>query len=850
MSPGKPARSILAFGLAAASAAPPLSAQNATGQQADTVAIRQQIEGRLGRSVSQGEILEALRRSGLTRSQLRLRLSQAGYDPALADRYYDALEGGSLQRGAPGGDFAEALGRLGLMGQDSGLGIGPGQAALFDSLGADSRPFRDPPGLPFDLRDEPVPTVDGLPIFGHDIFRRFTTQFDPILEGPVDAGYRLDAGDELALVLTGDVELAYPLTVSREGHVFIPDVGRVAVAGLTLGQLEDALYGRLGSVYSGVRRGPGATTRFQISVGRLRVNQVFVVGEVRWPGAYQVNAAGTAFNALYLSGGPSAAGSLRSLEVRRGGRLVQTVDTYDYLLRGDNAGDLRLEQGDRLFVPVALTLVGVEGSVRRPAAYELREGEGLRELIAFAGGFRSDAVVRRIQVDRVVPPWERIPGVDRVLVDVDLRELMEGDEAMPLRDGDRVRVFAISDERRNRVVLEGEVNRPGLYQWSDGETLQGLIDRAEGLTEGAYLSRAHIYRLDPADGRRQLLRVALSEDGVTGDVRLADRDSVVIFSKEMLRNESVVTVDGFVKDPGEFPLAEGMTLEDLILAAGGFVRGAYALEVEIARPVDPLRRDRTLATVFRVALPPGGAPGSDGGSDGATGAVEAGAGDWRPLAAEFSLRHGDRAFVRRAPGYEVSRTVAVTGQIHLPGRYVLAERDETVSSIIARAGGLTTEAYAPGFQMIREGELVATDLSRALVEGDREADLALAGGDSLHVPAYDPTVLVRGAVAFETRVLYESGENIDYYIEQAGGYLDNADRDRVSVTFQNGSRATKRTRFLLPDGVPRPGPGSRVVVPVKPPRSGGLGFSTIFTQTLTALTAAASLIIAVDRISN
>jgi polysaccharide biosynthesis/export protein len=408
-----------------------------------------------------------------------------------------------------------------------------------------------------DLLDDP----DEPPIFGRALFRRTTTQFQPILSGPVDADYRLGPGDELVLFLTGDVELGYVLDVNREGYVIIPDVGQLFVNGLTLGELRSRLYERLGRVYSGVRRGPEATTQFQVSLGRLRANQVYLIGEVEWPGSYQVSAVATVFNALYTAGGPTRQGSFRRIEVRRGGRVVREVDIYDYLLRGDSRGDIRLEQGDIVFVPMAGAQVQIEGAVRRPAIYELRPEEGLRDLLAQAGGLKADAVVRRIQIDRILPPERRRPGVDRVLVDVDIYEVARPEgERIALHDGDIVQVFGVSEERRHRVSITGKVRRPGTYEWIPGGTLWDLIDRADGLDERAYTARAHIFRLNEADGSRRLIQAPLLADEsgrALRDVALADRDSVVVLSREELSNPQTVAIDGFVKNPGTYALAEG-----------------------------------------------------------------------------------------------------------------------------------------------------------------------------------------------------------------------------------------------------------------------------------------------------
>src|SRR5437899_2526810 len=244
-------------------------------------------------------------------------------------------------------------------------------------------------------------------VFGVDVFRRSTTQFLPLLSGPVPPDYRLGPGDNLVLILTGDVELTYSLPVTREGFVLIPQVGQVHVANLTLDQLRDVLYTRLGRVYSGVRRGANATTRFDVTVANVRANQVYVVGEVSQPGAYQISSLGTVFTALYAAGGVTERAKLRGVEVRRLGKNVATLDLYDYLLRGDTRADVRLETGDVIFVPIHESRVRMSGAVLRPAVYETKTGETLADMLAAAGGFRPDAALERVKVERFLPPDAR-----------------------------------------------------------------------------------------------------------------------------------------------------------------------------------------------------------------------------------------------------------------------------------------------------------------------------------------------------------------------------------------------------------------------------------------------------------
>src|SRR5690349_24440655 len=258
-------------------------------------------------------------------------------------------------------------------------------------------------------------------VFGVDAFRRTTTQFLPLLSGPVPVDYKLGPGDVLVLILTGDVELAYTLQVTREGFILVPQVGQVFVSNLTLEKLRDLLYTRLGRVYSGVKRGPNATTRFDVSVANVRVNQVYVVGEVAQAGAYQISSLGTVFTALYAAGGVTERANMRRILVQRAGATVATLDLYDYLLRGDTRSDLRLETGDVVFVPVHGTRVQVSGAVVRPAIYELAPTEALAELLRDAGGFRADAALRRITIHRILPVAERGPGpAPRAAVDVAL----------------------------------------------------------------------------------------------------------------------------------------------------------------------------------------------------------------------------------------------------------------------------------------------------------------------------------------------------------------------------------------------------------------------------------------------
>lgn len=809
----------------------PLAAQQTAAS--DTAAMRKLVEQQVGRSVTQGEILERIRSSGLSRAEMRDQVRQLGYDPAIVDSYYDQLEGVPAGAAAPTGSAPAAVR------QPSGDTVrGPVQAEAsaaerLAALVTDSLSKRE------------------LPVFGRALFERETSEFEPLLSGPASPDYRLGRDDEIILVMTGDTEGFHRLRVTAEGYIVLPRVGQVYVNGLTLRDLEEQLYKRLATAYSGIGRGADATTHFSLALGDLRVNQVYLIGEVKRPSAYSLSAAGTVFDALYQAGGPNENGSFRRIQVHRGGKLVQTVDLYDYLLHGDSKADIRLEHGDIIFVPPFSAQVRLEGRVRRPAIYEVLPTDDLAALLGFAGGLQAEALARRVQVDRILPPEKRRPGLDRVLIDVGLEQLeAHGDEAVKLQDGDIVRVFTVSEERRHRVVITGQVRHPGVYEWSAGLTLWDLIGRADGLEERAYTPRGHIYRLNERDGNRSLIQSPLLADS-TGrplqDVMLADRDSIVIYSRGELRNPELVTIAGYVKQPGTYLLAEGMGVPDLILAAGGFTPGADRLEAEVARKPEELRRTGQTARIFRVALGPGGGAGEERMKAQPVAAAELPL--WVPEEEEFALRHGDQVFIRKAQGFDQPRTVQVTGQVMVPGTYVLETRQEKLLDLIERAGGLTDEAYLAGFQLYRGGSPLSTDLPRALQRPAGRYNVVLQAGDSLHFAEYDPTVLVRGAVTFEARVLYEPGKGLDYYINRAGGFSDVADRDRVVVAYQDGARAAI-DRFLFFKSKPTPGPGSEIYVPEKPMSARGrTNWGDVLIRTTTVMSSILTVIIAVKSLN-
>lgn len=785
----------------------------ALAQVPDSAGLEQLRQGLQSGQLTPDVLRARIQAAGMSIDQVRQGLRALGYPENLLDQYLN-------QRAAPGATSLTAAQVEGVLRR---LSIPP-----LDLLQADTM-FLLPDTSAIDslLADTAglVQPIE-LPVFGRNLFKRATTRFAPVTMGPVPENYRLGPGDELVLILTGDVQEVYPLPVTREGFVVIPNVGRVSVNGLTLDQLRNALYTYLGQVYSGVMRGPEATTFFEVSIAALRRNQVFVVGEVERPGQYEVTSVSTALDALYQAGGPAENGSFRNVEIRRGDRTVATLDIYEYLTRGAATGDVPLDQGDVVFVPVRSRRVEIDGNVIRPGIYELKEQEGLRELLEVAGGIEPEADLRRIQVDRVLPADQREPGVYRRVFDVDVARALGGEgEFVPLAAGDKVYVFAVADDRRSTLTVRGNVWAPGVYGHTPGVRLSELIERAGGLRDDTYLGRAQIVRLDPADLSRSVIPVTLNG---ADDPELEEFDEVVVYSVSEFREQRFVTIRGSVNNPGVYEYQDGMTLRDLVLMAGGLRDDAHLLEAEVARLDTRPDRPGELTELIAVpidssyAVAESGAAGSDG--RGSSDGVSA-----RPRAPEFVLSRYDDVFIRQQPGWDLQRTVSITGEVRFPGPYSLERKDERLSELLERAGGLTPDAHPGGIRFLRRREIevadtasaytrVNVDLQEIFEDPTSDQNLYLMDGDSIHIPEYTATVQVDGAVLSPTSVLYRPGAGLDYYIANAGGYARDADEGRTWVQYVDGSIRTVSS-FLFFKSRPDPGPGSSVFVPGKPRRS-------------------------------
>ncbi len=630
--------------------------------------------------------------------------------------------------------------------------------------------------------------TDSLRLFGYDMFSQSASDFAPPLIATVPPDYRLGPGDNILVNLWGRVDMEMDLTVNREGTVFIPKVGEIVCNSLTLDEVKARLKQRLSAVYSDFRLG--------VSLGKIRTIQVYVYGEVKQPGGYALSSLSTLFNALYAARGPNERGSMRRIRLLRGGRLLAEVDLYKFLLSGDLSGNLALESEDVVFVSLANGLVSVTGEVRRPAIYELRDGEQIGDVLDMAGGTASAAYIKRVMVERV--------GNDhRNIIDVNLAEL-DDDAALLMQDGDVVTVFATDQTREDIVWIDGHVKHPGVFQLADHPRVSNLILEGDQLYNDSYRLRADLIRTLP-ESRQELIPVdleAILSGADTANIALQDQDSLVVYSIADVTREKHVTITGEVERPGTYELYENMKLSDLIFRAGTLKRNAFLLSAEVARLMPD--GDRQLYSVDLRRLINGQDPASD-----------------------LVLVEDDQVFIRRIPGWEEDRTVTVAGEVRFPGKYSLSYREETLGDLIERAGGLTEYAFPQGAIFLRptiteelkhknvEGIIrrsaefeqdstgritsnllfdldsermsrIVMDLETILNSTGNENDIVLRPGDRIYIPMTPYGVQVMGAVASAGTIGYVPDEKPSFYLEKAGGFIRSSDKEETRVIKADG----------------------------------------------------------------
>ncbi len=656
-------------------------------------------------------------------------------------------------------------------------------------------------------------------IFGADIFSKNTSTFEPNLRLATPENYQIGPDDEIILDIYGYSEASYNLTVTPEGTINIPYVGVLQVGGMNIEQARTRIRSRLISIYPGISSG---NTNVRIAIGNIRSIKIILTGDIVRPGTYTLPSVASVFNALYESGGPTENGSFREIEVIRGGRKIAAIDIYDFLLNGEFRNNVRLQDNDVIRVPTYKQRVEIVGEIKRPGLFELLEGESLADLLRFTGGFTERAYQLRVKVLKNTP-------IERKISDITSEQF----STYRPNTGDKIFVDEILDRFENRVAIEGAVFRPGQYELEPGLTLSGLIKKAEGLREDAFRNRGYITRLKD-DMQTELLSfdVAKILDGQLPDISLKREDVITISSILDLKEEYYIRVEGEVRQPGRLNYAEGITLEDAILQAGGLKVSATTQRIEVARRVtnsNALSASAQTAEVFQINADK----------------------DLKSVTGGFILQPFDIVSVRPSEGYEVQRTVRVEGEVLYPGVYTLTSKDERISDIIKRAGGFTALAYAEGASLKRSevlmdsvalkkeydarladlkknsvstkpGEIptadkvtsdfVGIDLPKIILNPGLPIDIFMEEGDVLNIPKQLQTVKVDGEVLSPVTVVYEDNKGFKDYISSAGGFGEKAKKKRSYIRYANG--AVKSTsRFLFINSYPRVRPGSEIIVP-------------------------------------
>ncbi len=707
----------------------------------------------------------------------------------------------------------------------------PGQAAA--SQPRVVLPFDKAPATPETVvvvHEQPEkPTASQQALFGADFFHLDGNLFSPTTYGPVPQDYLIGVGDQIVVDVWGEVEFRLERYVDRDGSIILPKGGRISCVNRTLAEVEQRVREALSRSYSGIDpRGDKGDTFVRVSLGNLRAIRVFVVGEARRPGAYELSSVATVLTALYAAGGPGDAGSLRDIRLVRGSETVAVLDLYDYLLSGRRQDDAILREGDTVFIPPRGATVQILGAVRRPMRYELRDGETVRDLIRYAGGLTADAVTGLVHVERIIPPERRRPNApDREQIDWDLTAKRK----YHLRDGDVVRVDRIPDRLENWVRVEGNVKRPGRYAWREGMTLADLVGLAGGPWDDTLFERALLDRIDP-DGTYRAREVPLGDilAGKAAAPELQPRDVLRVLSRWDVQDRFQVGISGAVRRPGRFQWRAGMTLRDLILKAGGLAESADLLHAEVSR------LSREAVTDRDTAVPP----------ERTIDLIEVELGeDWLTDTGRFELQPHDQVAIRKLPWWQLPRTVVVQGEVMYPGVYTLQGPDERLSSVIARAGGLKPTAYVPGARLVRGKDdvgNVALDMGRALEKPGSTDDIFLEDGDRIIVPPVPYTVKVTGAVGFPTSIVWRKGLSLGDYVTRAGGWADQADKWKTHVVYPNGMSKPIRRIWNDPEVLP----GSTIVVPVKRPQEGTTKLETM-KEIASILASVATVWLVIDR---
>ena len=663
-------------------------------------------------------------------------------------------------------------------------------------------------------------------IFGHDLFQNEELTFEPAMNIATPQSYVLGAGDAVNIDIYGASQKSENLTVTPDGYVVIENFGPIQVAGLTVEQAQRKVRQQLGARYS--------SSQIMLTVGQTRTITVNVMGEVKTPGSFTLSAFATVFHALYMAGGPSDIGTLRNIKVYRNNRLVTTVDVYDYILNGNLKGNVRLADNDVITVGTYDCMVNVDGKVKRPMYYEMKRDESMKSLLNYAGDFASDAYRKSVRVIRKMGSQMSVFNVN----EFDM-------SSFKMADGDSVLVDSVLNRYQNMVEVKGAVFRPGMYQLGEQvNSVKTLMENCEGVTEEAFTAHAVMHRMKK-DRTLEVVPVDLAGimEGTVTDIPLQNEDVLFVPTRQDVHEERTITIHGEVQYPGVYRYAENETLEDFVLQAGGLKETAAMVNVFVSRRVvnpKATESDSILGHSFSFAL-----------KDGFVIDGEAG----------FHLQPFDEVFVRKSPGYKEQQNVSVDGEVQFSGDYTLTKQNERLSDLIKKAGGVTNIAYVAGARLERkmneaeriryeesvkmqrqqqeatmmeqalksgrsvteikaaataaeeklripETYFVGIELDKALENPGADEDIVLREGDRLVVPGMTSTVKISGEVMYPNTVGFVAGKKAKYYINQAGGYGNNAKKRKAYIIYMNGDVAKIKSGTKVR-------PGCEIVVPQK-----------------------------------
>ena len=498
--------------------------------------------------------------------------------------------------------------------------------------------------------------------FGYNAFQTDPEIFDNSSIQSITPDYLIGPGDEIIIMLWGETEFNTPFIVERDGYIFINNLGRVYVNGLTLDKLEKKLYKLLKKVYASLdSKGGGASTYLDVTLGSLvlRPLRIFILGEVGKPGAYSVKPSTSIYTSLYYIGGPTVNGSLRDVQLIRNGKKIASIDFYNFLLKGQKKGDIRLQRDDIIFIPVRKNTIEVIGEINRRSIYELEDDETLFDLIDIAGGIKNTTYMNRVKVDRILPPEVRIKGkINRTIIDIDLKKIINKSETYKLIDGDKIEFFPITTDLQNIITISGQVKRPGVYDFGKGLSVKELVIKGEGILNNTYLEKADIIRLDDKMNESYIslnLSKALDNDP-KHNIKLKPGDRLTIYNTNELKYKRNISISGFVNRSIDMELKKGLKLKDFIFMAGGFknelrLMDTYLERAELTRVNDDLKTTTLIPFRLDSLLANKGL-------------------------ANLELKMGDNVqiYSREAVIGKYSNSVQINGNVLRPGTYALTKK--------------------------------------------------------------------------------------------------------------------------------------------------------------------------------